>query len=111
MPFTIIRNDITNVRADAVVNTANPMPVVGPGTDTAIHAKAGEALLKAREKIGPIAVGTAAVTEAYGLAADYVIHTVGPVWQGGMAGEAQHLRNCYINSLNLAVEKDRKSVV
>lgn len=110
MPFTIVRNDIANICADAIVNTANPMPVVGPGTDTAIHAKAGEALLKAREKIGPLAVGTAAVTEAYGLAADYVIHTVGPVWQGGAQGEEQLLRRCYDSALSLALEKDCSSV-
>ncbi len=110
MPFTIVRNDIANMHADAIVNTANPMPLVGPGTDAAIHARAGEALLAAREKIGPIAAGDAAITEAYGLAAKYVIHTVGPVWQGGALGEERLLRQSYDSALGLALENGCNSV-
>ena len=79
MPFEIVRNDITNMRVDAIVNTANPRPVVGPGVDSAIHAAAGPQLLMERQRIGRIAVGNAELTVAYGLDAKYVIHTVGPV--------------------------------
>ena len=78
MPFQIIRNDITRVRADAIVNTANPNPVYGSGTDTAVYRAAGEKrLLAARRKIGPIAPGEAAVTKAFALPARYIL--TGPV--------------------------------
>lgn len=110
MPFEIVRNNIVNMHVDAIVNTANPDPVVGSGVDSAIHEKAGEALLQARKAIGAIPVGEARLTKGFALDAKYVIHTVGPVWQGGMAGEAQLLRNCYINSLNLAVENNCESI-
>lgn len=110
MPFTIIRNDITNMRTDAIVNTANPRPVVGSGTDTAIHTKAGPGLLAERLAIGNIAPGDARLTPGYNLDAKYVIHTVGPIWQGGGAGEAVILRRCYENSLRLAAENGCESV-
>jgi len=110
MPFEIVRNDITNMRVDAIVNTANPRPVIGLGTDSMIHEKAGPNLLKARQKIGSIDMGCAAVTPGFGLHARYVIHTVGPVWDGGGYGEEQLLRNCYDNSLKLALKKGCKSV-
>ena len=92
MPFEIVRNDITNMRVDAIVNSANPRPVVGLGTDSSIHEKAGPELLAARQKIGPIAMGQAAITPAFRLHAKYVIHTVGPVWDGGSYGEEGLLR-------------------
>ena len=76
MPFEIIRNDITKVAADAIVNTANPAPVIGAGTDFAVHKAAGPKLLKAREKIGEIPVGCCRSTKAYDLPAKYVLHTV-----------------------------------
>ena len=110
MPFEIVRNDITNMQVDAIVNTANPKPVVGLGTDSRIHEKAGPRLLQARQRIGELAVGTAAITPAFDLGAKYVIHTVGPVWQGGEFGEAQLLRNCYDASLRLALEHGCQSV-
>ena len=110
MPFEIVRNDITHMQVDAIVNTANPQPVIGLGTDSAIHQKAGPGLLQARQKIGAIRVGEAAVTPAYDLDAKYVIHTVGPVWEGGSYGEEESLRNCYDNSLKLAVENKCKSI-
>ena len=110
MPFEIVRNDITNMRVDAIVNTANPKPVVGSGTDTMIHKKAGPELLAARQKIGSIDVGCAAVTPAFDLQAKYVIHTVGPVWDGGSYGEEALLWNCYDNSLKLAIEHRCKSI-
>ena len=103
MPFQIIRNDITKVRADAIVNTANPQPRIGSGTDSAIYAAAGEAqLLSERKKIGPIAPGEAACTRAFALKAKYIIHTVGPAWTDGSHGERDILRSCYERSLALA---------
>ena len=110
MPFEIVRNDITNMRVDAIVNTANPKPVVGLGTDSMIHEKAGPQLLAARRKIGNIHVGSAEITAAYGLDAQYVIHTVGPVWDGGSYGEEALLRNCYDNALKLASEHNCQSI-
>ena len=103
MAFQIVRNDITRVRADAIVNTANPNPVVGGGTDSAIYQAAGEKkLLAERKKIGPIARGAAVETPAFDLPAKYIIHTVGPVWEGGKKGEFDILKACYENSLELA---------
>lgn len=110
MPFEILRNDITNMRVEAIVNTANPDPVIGSGTDAAVHAKAGPALLEARQKIGSIRVGTAAITPGFGLDAKYVIHTVGPVWRGGLFGEQKKLRSCYDAALTLAREHGCKSI-
>ena len=102
MPLIIIRNDITNMQVDAIVNTANPRPVVGGGVDRAIHRVAGPELLAARRKIGDIATGKAFITPGYRLPSKYVIHTVGPVWQGGGHGERGLLAACYRNSLTLA---------
>ena len=110
MAFQIVRNDITNMRVDAIVNSANPRPVVGLGTDSSIHEKAGPELLAARQKIGPIAVGQAAITPAFRLHAKYVIHTVGPVWDGGSYGEENLLRSCYDQSLKLALEHGCESI-
>lgn len=110
MPFEIVRNDITNMAVDAIVNTANPKPVIGSGTDAGIHAKAGPELLEARKKIGNIPVGNSAITPGYGLDAKYVIHTVGPVWQGGEHGEENLLRQCYESALNLALENRCESI-
>ena len=110
MPFEIVRNDITNMRVDAIVNTANPRPVIGAGTDSMIHKKAGPELLAARQKIGDIDRGCAAITPAFNLDAKYVIHTVGPVWFDGDQNEAVQLHNCYSNSLKLAVENKCKSI-
>ena len=110
MPFEILRNDITKMTVDAIVNTANPRPVIGLGTDSMIHEAAGPGLLAARQAIGPIAVGCAAITPAFALQANYVIHTVGPVWNGGRCGEEESLRNCYDHSLKLAVEHNCRSI-
>ena len=110
MPFEIVRNDITNMRVDAIVNTANPKPVIGSGTDTMIHKKAGPGLLAARQEIGPIGIGCAAITPAFQLHAKYVIHAVGPAWDGGRYGEENLLRNCYDNSLKLALEYGCESI-
>lgn len=111
MPFQIIRNDITKVKADAIVNTANPKPVYAPGTDAAIYQAAGaEDLLREREKIGEIEVGQARYTPAFALDAKYIIHTVGPGWIDGEHGEREAVRNCYENSLKLALELGCESI-
>lgn len=110
MPFQIIRNDITKVEADAIVNTANPLPEVGGGTDWAIHEAAGPELLEAREKIGEISVGESVSTPAFGLPAKYVIHTVSPAWEGGRNGEEELLRKAYDSALSLADELGCRSV-
>lgn len=111
MPLNIIRNDITRVSADAIVNTANPQVAVGAGVDRAIYEAAGkEKLLAERAKIGPMRPGQAAVTPAFALSARYIIHTVGPVWQGGGFGERESVASCYRQSLKLADELGCESV-
>lgn len=110
MPFEIVRNDIVNMRVDAVVNTANPNPVIGSGVDSGIHKKAGHELLVARQKIGCIDFGDAAITPGFDLDARYVIHTVGPVWEEGSHREEQILSSCYRNSLTLAKEHECESI-
>ncbi|MBQ2306808.1 MAG: macro domain-containing protein [Clostridia bacterium] len=111
MPFQIIRNDITKVKADAIVNTANPEPVIGSGTDSAIYKAAGaRKLLAERKKLGSIAPGAAAYTRAFRLNAKYIIHTVGPAWNGGDHGERDILRACYKNSLAAAAELECESI-
>ena len=102
MPFEIVRNDIVNMQVDAIVNTANPRPVIGSGVDRAIHQKAGIKLLIARQKIGNIDFGDAVITPGFDLDAKYVIHTAGPLWEGGNHGESEILASCYRKSLNLA---------
>ncbi|MCR4643585.1 MAG: macro domain-containing protein [Lachnospiraceae bacterium] len=105
MPLRIIRNDITKVKADAIVNTANPKPCYASGTDLAIYEAAGaDKLLADRVKIGNIARGEVAVTPAYKLKAKYILHTVGPAWDGGNIGEFDVLKSCYRNSLEKARE-------
>ena len=111
MAFNIIRNDITKVSADAIVNTANPMPKYAGGTDYAIYMAAGEKeLLEERQKIGEIAVGEAVETPAFKLSARYIIHTVGPRWIDGEHGEKEAVGNCYKNSLNLAKKLGCESI-
>ena len=110
MAFTIVRNDITRIRADAIVNTANPEPAVGRGTDSAVHAAAGPKLLSARKQIGAIAVGESAYTDAFDLPAKYVLHTVSPRWEGGEHGEAALLERAYRSTLALAKELNCRSV-
>ena len=110
MPFEIVRNDIVKMKVDAIVNTANPFPEIGTGVDTAIHTAAGPELLQARKMIGNIDRGYAAITPAFKLRAKHVIHTVGPIWEGGTFGEADCLRSCYQKSLELAVENECGSI-
>lgn len=111
MPFQIIRNDITKVKVDAIVNTANPEPVVGGGTDRAVYKAAGEKeLLAERKKIGHIDPGQAVETPAFRLPAKYIIHTVGPAWVDGNHGEREVLHSCYVNSMKLATKLRAKSI-
>lgn len=111
MPFQVVRDDITKMKVDVIVNTANPMPIIGSGTDTAIYEAAGKhKLLPEREKVGAIARGDAAITGAYSLPAKYIIHTVGPIWKGGTFGEEEILRSCYEKSLALAVKRKCHSI-
>lgn len=105
MPLDIIRNDITRVPADAIVNTANPLVAIGTGTDQAIYEAAGrEQLLAERAKIGEMRPGQAAYTPAFALPAKYIIHTVGPAWQGGGFHERETVAECYRSCLGLAAE-------
>lgn len=105
MSFKIVRNDITKVKADVIVNTANPNPVCVSGTDLAIYEAAGkEKLLAERAGIGKIARGDIAVTNAYDLMAKYIIHTVGPVWTDGKHHEFEILIESHYRKLwNLGV--------
>ena len=111
MPFQIVRNDITKMNVDAIVNAANTALQRGGGVCGAIFAAAGAQKLQAEcDRIGHCATGEAMVTGGYNLPARYVIHTAGPVWQGGGAGEERLLRNCYINSLHLAEQHGCESI-
>ena len=111
MPFKIVRNDITKVKADVIVNTANPYPICASGTDLAIYEAAGkEKLLAERANIGKIARGDIAVTGAYNLKAKYIIHTVGPVWTDGLHHEFEILEDCYRKSLQKALELKCESI-
>ena len=110
MPFEIVRNDLTRMTVDAIVNTANPRPVIGAGTDHAIHEKAGPKLLEARKQVGAIGCGESAITPAFGLDAKYVIHTVSPIWRGGQHHEEELLRKAYDGALELARTYHCKSI-
>ena len=102
MPFEIVRNDITNMRMDAIVNAASRLPRVNAGVDSAIHKKAGPSLLAARKEIGYIQPGSAAITPAFELDARFVIHAATPIWVNGLLGEAKQLRQAYDMCLDLA---------
>ena len=111
MPFKIVRNDLTKMQVDAIVNTANWKPTYSFGTDSAVYKAAGEEeLLEARSKIGVLDEGDVAITDAFQLPSKYIIHAVSPRFHDGKSGEESKLRDCYRKSLHLAVEYKCKSI-
>lgn len=111
MAFKIVRNDITKMKVDAIVNTANEEPIYSSGTDTAIYKAAGEeALLAERKKIGLMNEGEVAITSGFNLPSKYIIHAVSPCYIDGASGEEDKLRQCYRRSLSLAWQNNCKSI-
>lgn len=114
MKIKVVKGDITKVTADVIVNAANSSLLGGGGVDGAIHRAGGKAILddciKIRNRQGNCKTGEAVITTAGNLDATYVIHTVGPVWNGGKKKEAEKLKSCYLNSLQIALEHQAKTI-
>src|SRR5947209_17532304 len=108
--LTIVQADITTQRVDAIVNAANPPLLGGGGVDGAIHRAAGPELLQECRTVGGCPTGEARITHGYQLPARFVIHTVGPVWNGGGHGEDELLARCYRNCLALVEAHDLRSI-
>ncbi len=108
--ITLLRDNITQLTVDAVVNAANSSLLGGGGVDGAIHQAAGQKLLAACRQLDGCETGEAKITPGFDLKATWVIHTVGPIWQGGNHGEAALLQNCYQNALKLATEYGARSI-
>ncbi|MBR0082165.1 MAG: macro domain-containing protein [Clostridia bacterium] len=106
MPYSIVRNDITKMRVDAIVNPTDWMYSGGGGTDEKVHLAAGKALDRECEALPPLRDGMAVVTGAYKLPCRYIIHTVGPVWEGGNHHERETLIACYRNALYAAADRN-----
>lgn len=110
MPLQIIRQDITKMRVDAIVNTTNEEKIGYSGVDLAVHTIAGSELDEECAQLPLLGLGQAQITGGYNLPCKYVIHTSGPVWHGGLCGESIILRSCYMESLKLAVKHGCKTV-
>ncbi|MBE7057064.1 MAG: macro domain-containing protein [Ruminococcaceae bacterium] len=110
MPLKIIRQDITKIKADAIVNPTNKYMRPGGGTDAAIHKAAGKKLMMECISLGECPEGEARITKGYNLPSKYVIHTAGPVWRDGQCGEKEILESCYRECLNLAAEYKLESI-
>ena len=110
MPLQIIRQDITRMKVDAIVNTTNEEMVGYSGVDLAVHTLAGPGLDDECERLAPLELGCAKITGGHRLPCKYVIHTSGPIWFGGHSGESDILRSCYIESLKLAVRHGCRTV-
>ena len=110
MKLEVLQGDITKISVDAIVNAANTSLLGGGGVDGAIHRAAGPELLAECRKFGGCRTGEAVMTKAYKLPCRYVIHTPGPVWDGGGERKAQLLRNCYLNSLKLASDNELETL-
>ncbi|MCC7092927.1 MAG: O-acetyl-ADP-ribose deacetylase [Ignavibacteriaceae bacterium] len=110
MRIELYKGDITKLKVDAIVNAANTSLLGGGGVDGAIHRAAGPELLKFNKKLGGCKTGEAKISPGFNLPAKFIIHTVGPVWNGGKHNEDKLLADCYINSLKLAVENKIKSM-
>lgn len=110
MRIELYKGDITKLKVDAIVNAANTSLLGGGGVDGAIHRAAGPELLEFNRKLGGCKTGEAKISPGFNLPAKFIIHTVGPVWNGGKHNEDKLLADCYINSLKLAVENKIKSM-